>query len=101
MKTHDFKGVLGGRVSPYDVYNIDDNETWVSVEISADTAEFAVLSLRCWWEQLGQERYGSIRKIFVTADCGGSNGYRSGLWKLELQELSDELASRSASVTFH
>ena len=90
VKTHDFKGELG-RVSPYGVYDIGDNEAWVSVGISADTAEFAVQSLRRWWEQLGQERYGSTREIFVTADCGGSNGYRSRLWKLELQALSDEL----------
>jgi hypothetical protein len=90
VKTHDFKGELG-RVSPYGVYDIGDNEAWVSVGISADTAEFAVQSLRRWWQQLAQERYGSTREIFVTADCGGSNGYRSRLWKLELQALSDEL----------
>ncbi|ASJ76079.1 ISAzo13 family transposase [Granulosicoccus antarcticus] len=90
VKTHDFKGELG-RVSPYGVYDIGDNEAWVSVGISADTAEFAVHSLRRWWQELGQERYDSTSEIFVTADCGGSNGYRARLWKLELQELSDEL----------
>ncbi|ASJ73482.1 ISAzo13 family transposase [Granulosicoccus antarcticus] len=91
VKTHDFKGELG-RVSPYGVYDIGDNEAWVSVGISADTAEFAVHSLRRWWQELGQKRYyGTTREIFVTADCGGSNGYRSRLWKLELQKLSDEL----------
>lgn len=90
VKTHDFKGELG-RVAPYGVYDIGDNGAWVSVGISADTAEFAVQSLRRWWEELGQERYDSTQEIFVTADCGGSNGYRSRLWKLELQELADEL----------
>ena len=90
VKTHDFMGELG-RVSPYGVYDIGDNDAWVSVGISADTAEFAVESLRRWWEQLGQERYGDTEQIFITADCGGSNGYRSRLWKLELQQLSDEL----------
>ncbi|ASJ76744.1 ISAzo13 family transposase [Granulosicoccus antarcticus] len=97
VKTHDFKGELG-RVAPYGVYDIADNDAWVNVGISADTAEFAVQSIRRWWQTSGKARYGSAREIFITADCGGSNGYRSRLWKLELQGLSDELG-RSISVS--
>ncbi len=87
---HDFKGELG-RVSPYGVYDIHDDSAWVSVGISADTAEFAVESIRCWWNSMGYDRYPEAHELFVTADCGGSNGYRLRLWKLELQRLADEL----------
>ena len=90
VKTHDFIGELG-RVSPYGVYDLADNEAWVSVGISADTSEFAVESLRRWWTVMGEERYGSVGEIYLTADCGGSNSNRTRLWKLELQRLADEL----------
>jgi transposase len=87
---HDFKGELG-RVSPYGVYDLDDNSGWVSVGVSADTSEFAVETIRRWWNSMGYERYPEARELFITADCGGSNGYRTRLWKLELQRLADEL----------
>ena len=87
--THDFKGELG-RVSPYGVYDIGDNEAWVSVGVSADTAEFAVASIRRWWERMGEGRYGAPEALLVTADCGGSNGHRNRLWKFELQGLADQ-----------
>ena len=58
---------------------------------SADTAEFAVASLRRWWERMGEARYGAPKALLVTADCGGSNGNRNRLWKFELQALADEL----------
>lgn len=87
---HDFKGELG-RVSPYGVYDVHDNSGWVSVGISADTSEFAVESIRCWWNSMGYERYSQASELLITADCGGSNGYRTRLWKLELQRLADEL----------
>ena len=90
VKTHDFPGELG-KVAPYGVYDIGDNDGWVSVGVSSDTAEFAVASLRRWWTTMGRARYGSIDKLLVTADCGGSNSYRNRLWKLELQGLADEL----------
>lgn len=87
---HDFKGELG-RVSPYGVYDIQDDSGWVSVGISADTAEFSVETLRRWWNEMGYDRYPSASDLLITADCGGSNGYRARLWKLGLQELSDEM----------
>lgn len=90
VEVHDFKGELG-RVSPYGVYDLNDNSGWVSVGISADTAEFAVESIRRWWNSMGYERYFQASELFITADCGGSNGYRTRLWKLELQRLADEI----------
>ena len=90
VDVHDFKGELG-RVSPYGVYDMKDNSGWVSVGVSADTSEFAVESIRRWWNSVGYERYSQARELFITADCGGSNGYRTRLWKLELQRLADEL----------
>jgi hypothetical protein len=65
-------------------------EGWVQVGIDHDTAQFAVNSLRGWWEHLGRERYPDARTLTVTADCGGANGYRTRLWKVELQRLADE-----------
>lgn len=90
VDVHDFKGELG-RVSPYGVYDLHDNSGWVSVGISADTSEFAVETIRRWWNSMGYERYPEASELFITADCGGSNGYRTRLWKLELQRLADEL----------
>jgi len=90
VNVHDFKGELG-RVSPYGIYDIQDNSGWVSVGISADTSEFAVEAIRRWWNAMGYERYSHASELLITADCGGSNGYRTRLWKLELQRLADEL----------
>jgi hypothetical protein len=91
---HDFpiKGV--GKVTPFGVYNIFRNQGFVSVGISSDTAAFAVESIRKWWYLQGSESYGSADEIVVTADCGGSNGYRNRLWKLELQKLANEIGKR-------
>lgn len=87
---YDFVGKLG-RVNPYGVYDIGENDAWVSVGISSDTAEFAVEAIRRWWTTMGQERYTHTDKLLITADCGGSNGARTRLWKLELQQLADEI----------
>lgn len=90
VDTHDFMGPLG-RASPYGVYDLFANQGWVNVGISADTSEFAVASLRRWWFELGSKRYPDAKTLLVTADCGGSNGYRVRLWKFALQALADEL----------
>jgi transposase len=90
VEVHDFKGELG-RASPYGVYDIGENVGWVSVGLSADTSEFAVEAIRGWWKSMGSERYPHASKLLITADCGGSNGYRVRLWKLELQRLANEL----------
>lgn len=90
VKVHDFRGELG-RASPYGVYDIGQNTGWVNVGISADTAEFAVQSIRTWWEAMGVQRYPDLTSLHITADGGGSNGHRLRLWKVELQLLADEL----------
>ena len=86
---HDFEGP-GGKVAPYGVFDIQANEGFVNVGISADTAEFAAASIRRWWETMGRERYPNARKLMITADCGGSNGNRTRLWKVCLQSLANE-----------
>jgi transposase len=90
VDVHDFPKPELGKAVPYGVYDIAENEAWVSVGISHDTAEFAVEALRRWWSQLGRKRYGRAERLLVTADSGGSNSSRSRLWKLELQALADE-----------
>ena len=79
-----------GKVVPYGVYDVAANEGWVSVGIAADTAEFAVQSIRTWRKRMGRARYPKARALTITADCGGSNGARVRLWKTELQKLADE-----------
>jgi Rhodopirellula transposase DDE domain len=93
VQTHDFPDPAQGKAVPYGVYDIGQNEAWVSVGITHDTAEFAVASIRTWWHRLGRKRYrkGRLRRILITADSGGSNGPRSRLWKYELQKLADRL----------
>ena len=88
--THDFPDKTKGKAVPYGVYDIHRNEAVVSVGISHDTAEFAVAAIRLWWKKLGKKKYGSRKRLLITADSGGSNSSRSRLWKLELQRLADE-----------
>ena len=90
VRTKDFKDKQLGKVNPYGVYDIGSDTGWVSVGIDADTAEFAVASIRSWWEHLGRRRYPEATRLTVTADCGGSNGNRLRLWKTALQRLADE-----------
>ena len=91
VKVYDFIDKELGKAVPYGVYDMAKNEGWVSVGISKDTAEFAVNSIRNWWQQMGKEQYPLANKLLVTADGGGSNSSRSRLWKKELQTLSTEL----------
>lgn len=90
VDTHDFPDKEKGKAIPYGVYDIDQNEAWVSIGINSDTGEFAVESIRRWWRELGQKRYGKPTRLLITADAGGSNGHRNRLWKLELQRLANE-----------
>ena len=90
VRVHDFKDKQLGKAIPYGVYDIAANQGWVSVGIDHDTAQFAVNSIRSWWTQLGARRYPDARRVQITADCGGSNGNRVRLWKVELQKLADE-----------
>ena len=91
VNCHDFPDLRLGKVVPYGVYDIGKNKGWVSVGISADTAQFAVNTIRTWWYKMGVLMYPEAEDLLITADCGGSNGYRVKLWKVELQKLSDEL----------
>jgi transposase len=91
VRTHDFKDKALGKVNPYGVYDVAEDAGWVSVGIDSDTAQFAVASIRGWWRHLGHERYPDAISLTITADCGGSNGNRTRLWKTELQRLADEI----------
>jgi hypothetical protein len=90
VRVHDFKIESLGKVAPYGVYDMAANQGWVNVGIDADTGAFAVESIRRWWQRLGQARYPDATSLTITADCGGSNGARVRLWKLELQRFADE-----------
>lgn len=90
VKVHDFADKTLGKVAPYGIYDITADAGWVSVGITYDTAEFAVASIRTWFERIGRPRYRQARELTITADCGGSNGARVRLWKVELQKLADE-----------
>ena len=94
VNVHDFIDPVHGRATPYGVFDLNRNEAWVSVGVSHDTAEFAVQSLRTWWQEMGAPRYPHATSLVITADGGGSNGYRLRLWKLELQALADALGFR-------
>ncbi len=91
VKVYDFIDKDLGKAIPYGVYDIANNEGWVSVGISHDTASFAVSTIRNWWYEMGKEKFSKSKRIFITADGGGSNSSRSRLWKIELQVLADEI----------
>jgi hypothetical protein len=91
VNVYDFLDKEKGKVSPYGVYDLDKNKGWVSVGISSDTAEFAVNSIRSWWNEMGKETYSEATALYINADGGGSNGSRCRLWKLNLQILANEL----------
>jgi len=88
---HDFPIPALGKATPFGIYDVFENSGFVSVGISADTAQFSVEAIRKWWNAEGINNYADAPKIVITADCGGSNGYRNRLWKFELQALSNEI----------
>ena len=88
---HDFPIKELGKATPYGIYDIMKNAGFINVGISSDTSEFAVASIKKWWYEMGQEAYPKTKSIYITADSGGSNGVRVKLWKVKLQELSNEL----------
>ena len=90
VNVYDFVSLAVGKAIPHGLYDIANNEGWVTVGIDHDTAAFAVASIRKWWIEIGKYRYPEAHKILITADGGGSNGYRTRLWKTELQKLADE-----------
>jgi hypothetical protein len=94
VRVHDFQDAVMGKAIPYGVYDILNNQGWVSVGIDHDTAAFAVNTIRRWWKRMGRRRFPNARELLVTADSGGSNSARSRLWKVALQELADDIRLR-------
>jgi Rhodopirellula transposase DDE domain len=91
VRTHDFPDPELGKAIPYGVYDVINNQGWVSVGIDHDTAYFAAASIRRWWQEMGLRRFPRAAELLITADGGGSNSHRSRLWKAALQDLADEL----------
>ena len=94
VQVHDFVDAELGRASPYGVYDIGADEGWVSVGTDHDTSAFAVQTIRRWWFSMGRARYPKATELTITADGGGSNGYRVRLWKLELSRLAQQTGLR-------
>jgi Rhodopirellula transposase DDE domain len=94
VRTHDFMDKTLGKVIPYGVYDILNNQGWVNIGIDHDTAKFATNSIFQWWKQMGSKRFPNASELLVTADGGGSNSSRSRYWKICLQELADKLEMR-------
>ena len=90
VNVHDFPDPKVPKAVPYGVYDVSKNEGWVNVGVSGDTAEFAVESIRQWWERMGKKKYPKAKKLLLCADSGGSNSYRSNLWKWELYKFAKE-----------
>lgn len=90
VKVYDFVDKELGKAIPYGIYDIYKNEGWVNVGISSDTAEFAVNTIRTWWNEMGKEQYKTSKKLLITADGGGSNSSRGRLWKTEIQKFATE-----------
>jgi hypothetical protein len=87
---HDFTIAGLGKVAPCGVYDIAANTGWINRGITHDTSAFAVARIRRWWQELGQARYSQAQQLLITADCGGRNGARVRLWKMELQRLAGD-----------
>ena len=90
VNVHDFVDKELGKAVPYGIYDVAANAGFVSLGITSDTAEFAVEAIRSWLGRMGRQRYPKAQELTITADCGGSNGARVRLWKVELQKLADE-----------
>ena len=100
VRAKDFLDKKLGKVIPYGVYDLTCNAGWVSVGIDHDTARFATATLRRWWGEMGQDVYPRAEQLLITADGGGSNGSRSRLWKVALQQLADDLGLRISVCHF-
>ena len=85
---HDFPDPALGKAIPYGVYDVTNNDGWVSVGDTADTSEFAVAAIAKWWDTLGKHKFPDAKRLLITADCGGSNGYRVRAWKWHLAQLA-------------
>ena len=94
VRVHDFMDPALGKVVPYGIYDVANDEGWVNVGDNADTAEFAVASIRRWWNEMGRARFPHAERLLITADGGGSNGYRLRAWKTQLAALAAETGLR-------
>jgi hypothetical protein len=90
VNTHDFLDRQAGKAIPYGIYDVTADSGWVTVGCDHDTAAFAVASIRRWWQARGSNDYRGARRLLITADAGGSNGYRARTWKAELAALAVE-----------
>ena len=90
VEAYDFIDAQKGKVTPYGIYDTSHNMGWVNVGTDNDTAQFAVNSIKRWWENMGERMYPGAKKILILADGGGSNGSRNRLWKQSLQEWADQ-----------
>ena len=100
VNVYDFPSLAKGKVIPYGAYDISLNKGFVNVGITSDTAEFAVESIRQWWKQLGSKHYLKAKELLITADSGGSNGYRNRGWKHFLHELAKETGFKITVLHF-
>jgi DNA-binding phage protein len=100
VRSKDFPDKKLGKVIPEGVYDLSRNEGWVSVGIDHGTAAFAKATLKRWWPEMGALAYPAADSLLITADAGGSNGYRVRLWKVMLQELADETGLRISVCHF-
>jgi hypothetical protein len=94
VNAYDFPNLAEGKAIPYGVYDLAQNEGWVSVGTDHDTPAFAVAAIRQWWVRMGQSIYPGATELLITADTGGSNSARARLWKVELQRFADQTGLR-------
>lgn len=94
VNIYDFIGDASGKAIPYGIYDLSKNLGWVNVGIDHDTAQFAASSIRSWWSGMGEKLYPEAKELLITADGGGSNGYRTHQWKAELQKIADDTGLR-------
>lgn len=90
VNVYDFTSIADGKAAPYGVYDTIKNTGFVNVGIDHDTAQFAVESIRRWWNNVGKTEYQNSKELLITSDGGGSNGVRNKLWKIELQKFATE-----------
>ena len=100
VEVHDFASPESPKVIPYGVYDIGKNMGWVNVGTDHDTASFALASIRRWWFGMGREVYPNAKDLLICAECGGSNGYRIRLWKIELQRFASETGLKITTCHF-
>ena len=90
VNVYDYRSIADGKAIPYGIYDLVHNKGFVNVGIDHETAEFAVESIRRWWQNIGKELYPTGKELLIIADGGGSNGARNRLWKMQLQQFATQ-----------